>query len=119
MGIKSRYREKSPEEIPASEKIESEPVKSNPAAPPNSDEASLRIQQQIAALQQSEAAQRLMAYASNQAAQHGYQPGTAEHQQATHQILQHLANQRPQPSAEPEVFRPQRSEPLPPEDHSS
>jgi len=92
MGIKTRYREKSPEEIPASEKIDSEPVQSNPAAPPNSDEATLRLQQQVAALAQSEAAQRLMSYASNAAAQYGYQPGTAEHQQATHQIIQHLAN---------------------------
>jgi len=116
MGIKTRYREKSPEEIPASEKIESEPVQSNPAAPPNCDEATERLKQQVAALQQSEEMQRLVAYASNQAAQYGYQPGTAEHQQATHQIIQHLANQKPaQPTPEPEPFRPQQSVQLPPE----
>src|SRR5262249_3819386 len=122
MGIKTRYREKSPDEIPAaSEKIESEPVKSNPAAPPNSDEATRRIQEQLAALQQSEAMQRLMAYASHQAAAHGYQPGAPDHQAATQQILQHIANNQrpPQPSPEPEPFRPQRSEPLPPEPDGS
>jgi hypothetical protein len=125
MRLKTRYRteEKHLADIgPApSEKIDinDEPAP-NAVAP---DPATLRLNEQLAALQHSEAVQRLMAFAANQAAAQGHQPGSPDHQRATRQIfdrhLQAAANGAPTQSSppepavteSPEFFRP----PAPPE----
>ncbi len=124
MRLKTRYREekhlaeKIAEEIPPSEKhsLNDDPAPSAVAPDP----ATLRLKEQLAALQHSEAAQRLMHFAASPAAQ-GHQPGSPDHQRATRQIFdQHLQAaasggqpSQSEPSEPPEFFRPPPSPPEP------
>ena len=122
MGIKTRYREK-PEEIPATEKLITEPA-ANAVKSPNpiaTDEATIRLQRQLAELQQAEGFQHLVAVAANQASQEGHAPYTDAHNHRTRQLVdQHLGRVARAVEEQPAPIRQPAPPPLPPEpDRSS
>ncbi len=110
---KTKYASKNSEK-PAEFLADQGPKPSADAAAVAGDEATVRLKRTLEGLRQSEELQRLAAFARHQAAQQGFQPGTAAHQQVTRQIFDnHLAHLQGQaeaatPATEPEpgLFRP-------------